>query len=256
MKLNHDEKHYSVSQINLYSLCPRKYQHKYMDKLPYTPIYNLESGKAAHAGLEKNNNEIKDKDAPMSYDEIMDVAVETFRGNNADRIEDADFELDEGIDRLVGDFKSPLKIYKDVHEDEFREQGIVEAEQPFEFQCAGEKVIGYIDLVTNDVIVDYKLQGRRKSQVQVDNDPQLVLYEEVSGKKGFFIELIRKRARAELSQPMRTPTRARAILAWIEEQIKYIEASKKSGHFPKVSPTNWICSNCEFCYKCWEKKTK
>jgi len=253
-KLNHDEKHYSISQVNLFSMCPRKYQHKYEDKLPYTPIYNLESGKAFHAGLEENNNTIKAGDTPLTDKQIVEKAVDVFKGSNEDRIEEADFDLAEGTDRLVGDITSPLEIYKTVHEDDLREQGIVEAEKAFTLELAGEKVIGYIDLVTNDVLMDYKLLGRKKNQQAVDMDPQLVLYEHVEGKKGFFMEFIRKRKRAELSQPRRAPRTARAILGWIEEQIKNIEHAKKVGVFPKAQPTNWMCKNCEFSFKCWGGK--
>jgi CRISPR/Cas system-associated exonuclease Cas4 (RecB family) len=233
-------------------MCPRKYQYKYVDALPYTPIYNLESGKALHAGLEENNNTIKAGDAPLTDSQIVEKAVDVFKGSNEDKIEEADFDLGEGTDRLVGDITAPVGVYKKSHEDELREQGIVEAEKPFTFELAGEKVIGYIDLVTNDIIIDYKLLGRKKNQQAINMDPQLVLYEHIEGKPGFFMEFIRKRKRAEISQPRRTPGTARAILKWIEEQISGIEKAKKSGDFPRAQPTNWMCKGCEFRYKCWE----
>jgi len=247
-------KHYSISQLNLFSLCPLKYQYTYVDQLPYVPVYNLESGKALHSSLEANNNDLIQGKPGMSDKQIIDNAVAVFEEENKDRIEDAQFELGEGKDALVGDIKGPVEKFKRETEKDFIEQGIVAAEKSFELEIAGEKFVGFIDVETEDVISDYKLLGRKKSMGAVNMDPQLVVYEHVAGKPGSFVQFIRKRPRAEVAMPVRPPRVARAIMAWVEVQIKNIEACKKSGAFHPVAPTNWICGSCQFRYKCWAVK--
>ena len=248
------DKHYSISQLNLFSLCPLKYKLTYIEKLPYTPVYNLESGKALHSSLEANNIELIEGKAGLSKKDMVDNAVAVFEDNTKDRIEDADFDLDEGKDALVNDIESPVSTFKDEVESSFAEQGIVSAEKGFEIEIAGEKFVGFIDVETEDMIADYKLLGRKKAKGAVDMDPQLVVYEHVTKKPGAFVQFIRKRSRAEVATPVRHPRVARAILAWIEKQIKSIEACKKADIFHPVAPTNWMCGSCQFRYKCWGTK--
>lgn len=248
------EPHYSVSQLNLFSLCPLKYKYTYIDKLPYTPVYNLESGKALHGSLEASNNDVIAGRPPMTAKDTVDNAVAVFEENTKDHIEDADFDLDEGKDALVGDIKGPVGIFKEEVEKDFIEQGIVGSETSFDVTIAEQKFVGYIDLITNDVIVDYKLLGRKKAMGAVNMDPQLVVYEHITGKPGAFVQFIRKRTRAEVAMPVRPPRVARAILGWVETQIKNIEACKKAGIFHPIAPTNWMCGSCQFRYKCFGVK--
>lgn len=246
-----EREHYSVSQLVLFSLCPKKYQYMYVDKLPYVPVYNLESGKALHGALEANNNEIKDSHVPLTPDQITELAVSLFKQENSDRIEDADFDLAEGADMLVGDINSPLEKYKEEHEPMLRDQGIIAAEEKFEITLGGKLFIGYTDVITNSVVADYKLLGRKKNRQAVDMDPQLVVYEAVTGKRSAFLQFIRKRSRAELEMPRRRPRITKAIMGWANKQVENIESAKKTGLFPPVSPVSWVCKSCQFRYKCW-----
>jgi len=248
-----NKKHYSNSQIQVFTMCRKKYYFQYIEKIPAFPLYVLESGKALHSGMEENNNNIIEGKKPMTPGQIIDKAVNDFEDNVRD-VEGLDVGLEEGVDKLVGDITSPVKQYINVTQPSILEDGIVAAEGAIEGEVAGQPFIGYTDLTTTNMVFDYKLMKRKKSRAQINNDVQLVLYEKFTGKQGTFIEVLRGRKEGiELAIPERNVKTTESILSWAENVIRTIEKCKKSGDFLRCQPTSWVCSTCQFNRFCFNK---
>jgi len=220
-----------------------------VEKLPQVPVYALISGSSAHAGLEEDNLGIIAGKAPLKPQDIIDRAVAEYDERMKSAEEEADFDTAECRDRLCTEIESPITDYAEKLRPIFMEQGIVSAEEEILMDIGGIPFIGYTDLITNRLVVDYKLLSRRKSKAQVDLDPQLVIYEKAVGKTGAFVQLLRKKV-VETVIPERSEETTKCVYNWCVDTVKCIEKSKKAGVFPATDPTSWVCNNCSFRRKC------
>jgi len=212
-------------------------------------VYPLISGSSIHAGLEADNLGILDDKSPLSSDDLHALTINEYDERMKSAEEEADFDIEEGRDRLSKESKGPLEGYADKIRPVLIEQGITSAEKEIVTEVGGKPFIGYTDLETERLVIDYKFLGRRKSKAQVDLDPQLVMYERETGKTGAFIQLLRKKT-AETVIPERAEEVTEKIGEWCSQSVKNIEKAKKVGLFPSVEPTNWVCGNCSFRRKC------
>ena len=212
-------------------------------------VYALVSGSSAHAGLEEDNIGIIAGKSPLKPQDIIDCSVNEYDERMKAGDEGADFDAAEGRDRLCTEIAGPITDYAEKLRPIFIDQGIEAAEKEIIMDVGGVPFIGYTDLTTKRLVVDYKFLSRRKSKAQVDLDPQLVVYEKAVGKTGAFVQLLRKKV-AETVIPERSEETTKCIYNWCVDTVKCIEMSKKSGLFPAADPTNWVCNNCSFRRKC------
>jgi CRISPR/Cas system-associated exonuclease Cas4 (RecB family) len=244
--------HYSISQLRCFAGCPRLYKFRYIEKAVAYPLYALVSGKSMHAGLEENNLELKAGRNALTKGQIVDRAVAEFE--TTEGIDELDIEPSAGVDKMVKEISKPVETYiKDV-QPQLIDMKIEEAEQEIIEQVAGHNFLAYVDLTTSDMLFDYKLAGRRKSQAEVNLDPQLVMYEKFLSRKGAFIVMLRGKNCVELCLPERSQRTTKAIVGWCGDTIKQIEKAKKADVFPRICPTEWRCGNCQFRFKCFKRK--
>ena len=252
-KLDYD--HYSISQIIEYSLCPKYYYYHRIEGRYVPPLYNMTAGKLVHAGLEEHNKEKVRGRQGLTAKQILEVAVA-----GLEQMEDAS-ELDVPVakakDQLNLDGRPPVGRYLGVTERTFDEAPVSEddVERFAEFEFAGHKFVGYMDLVLPSRIVDYKLLGRRKSAKEVQVDPQLHLYSHVLGRPAGFVQLVKGREVADHTPQPQDERTARGVLLWVEDMVRAIESSKQTGMFPRCSPAHWKCGKqCPFYPRCFRRK--
>jgi hypothetical protein len=235
--------HYSYSQARMFASCPQKWFLRYIEKVPTTPLYVLESGKAVHRGLEVHNLARFEGKRGLHCDEVLEVAVAELE--SLENPEELDVTLGKAKDQLVKDGLEPVAAYLAQTEQMLwagAGDGEFEAEKFLEFEVAGKRVIGYVDLVLPHTFTDYKLSSRRKSEHQIMYDPQLHIYSEVIGKPGGFTELIRGRSVARLSPQPKNVAARRGAIKWLEDTVQAMEQAKKTGLFPRCQPGSWECS--------------
>lgn len=261
---NQGPDHYSFSQLRTAAMCMRKWYFEKIEKLPMKPIYIMASGQSFHKALETHNLERLAGGPGLEVKDVVEVAVtelEQIQENRGQLLcnKGLPFDKAEAKDKLVVDCFGPAKSYLQDTEQLLGEME-VPAEEPVEkelnFEMAGKRFIGYVDLVLKDSFIDYKLAARRKSANQVKHDPQLRLYSHVLKKPGGFIECIRGKEIAEWTPQPVAPGIDEGVLQWVHDAVLQLEAAKKSGLFPPCLPGSWQCSrtSCPFYRKCYPYK--
>lgn len=182
-------KHFSYSQLDLFTKCQMQWQFRYLDKIP-TPIKgNMLRGDAYHKALaHAYSNIVIYKETP-NIDEVVQVYTDTWNKRLGDKI-----TIDEGEEIYIPsvDFagKDPGKIkdegetllkiyYKTIlskiipHEVEVRKTNIYE----------GIPLLAYIDLITwGDVVIEHKVKAKMFSESELTKDLQSSFYGLVLGK--------------------------------------------------------------------------
>ncbi|MFA4972355.1 MAG: PD-(D/E)XK nuclease family protein [bacterium] len=247
--------HLSWSQISLFMRCAKAYYEKYIMCAPQRPTYSLLSGKSVHKGLELHNRELARNRPGMKVKDIVDASVAAF--DAAPDLAELDVPAAKGRDQLVEDITDPVRSYladvepKDLDYAKPAAEGDVEKEVWFE--VAGQKFVGYVDVVLPGLVVDYKLLGRLKSAQDVEKDGQLVLYSRALQRPAAFVQLVRGRARTTLTKQTISPAVSRGVMKSIEDAVRSIEIAKQTGHWPQCDAKNWMCgpTTCEYFRKCY-----
>jgi len=255
-----DYPHRSISQLTEHARCPRHFYFHRVLGLPTGRVYNMEAGKAIHAGLEEHNRERARGRKGLTREQMIDCAVAAM-----ERIEEQD-ELDmpfrKAVDKLANeDGPPPLSRYLGITERrEMAEAPASEddVERLIEFEFAGVKFVGYVDDVLSDRVVDYKFLARKKSAGQVLFDPQLILYKRVLKKpKAAFVELLKGKNVADYTPQNTSEEVENGVLGWIENRVRAIEACEKTGNWPMCEPGSWMCKSstgqCPFYSRCYGK---
>lgn len=243
--------HFSISQVQEFARCARKYYYHRIRGLPERPKYDLASGKALHSGLEAHNLE-RVKARGLKPSQILEVAVTDLE--NREDISELDVSLGVAKDRLVKDGLPPTANYVGETEHEMPAPAADDkVEKLIEAVVDGRPWVAYIDVELPDRVVDYKLLGRKKSQAEILRDPQLVLYRHLVGLPAGFVQLVRGKEQGEWVQADPSPAITAGVLSWICETVKQIEAARSSGVWPRTAPTNWACNDCPYFDRCFKE---
>lgn len=255
-----DFEHYSVSQLNEFARCPYQYYLHRIEGVPFQPKYDLESGKAVHAGLEEHNRERARGRKGLVQKQIVERAV-TYIEELKDTGVELDVNWDDAKDRVAKETRPPVGRYLTKTQlDDLEDMCPTsedQIERLIEFTLSGHTFVGYLDLVLPKSIVDYKLIGKRKSANEVRFDPQLHIYTHALQLPGGLVEMVRgKETAAWTPQPQEDAIR-RGVLKWAEETVRAIERAKKTGDFPPTSPVNWWCGQrCAYSDRCFGQSTE
>lgn len=165
------DKHYSASQLQLYTSCPFCYRMRYIDKVPMSSTQKMIRGKAVHHGIEENFSQKihSHKDLPLAM--VLDITAAAFESWHDDThfvTGDPGKAKDEAI--------SLAKLY---HEEIASSIQPVAVEQRIEiaFDSLPYTLLGYIDVIDDlGWIRDTKTVGRTPSQSVLSNNIQLTAY--------------------------------------------------------------------------------
>lgn len=236
------KKRFSISQVNLYMDCPRKYKHRYIDKIKGVGNENLIIGSAHHNYFESvlKNRLMKMDMTPSQRDntrkEISDKMVKDMKET-----------------KLKIDIPKCEKIF-DVLTKKWDKEILpgldpLEVEVEYKYKIDGYDFILYADLIQHyegrKEIIDWKVVGRSKNQRTVDNLLQLSFYALVTGIEDVAICSLVKNIKNPKIDMVRS-TRGKAEQEWCESIISGAIRGINMEYFPFCSTENFLC-NKDYC---------
>ncbi len=237
--------HLSVSQMKMYSRCPRQYEYRYLYGLKERPAGAMIQGGAFHETIEDNLTQKIQTHTDLPMTEMTDRAAQHW-DDKLQKEPDIQWKDDK-----PGDLKDETVLLVKTHHKELApalSPKLVEHE--FRLPVGDtHDLLGYIDLVeTTDVVVDHKTFAKTPSQGDVDRDLQLTAYALARSLEGepapeLRLDVVVKNKTPKAVQ-IKT-TRPENSLLWFVTMFTQIEAAIKSGVFPP-NPTGWHCSK-EMC---------
>lgn len=245
--------HLSVSQINLYLACPRKYSFAYVEKLekPFRPP-GLALGSAIHSGIEWLHKEILKGRKPELSTLLKYFDTDWY----VQKLDNVRFGSEGEEGELVRKGQDMLKLYYEVAD----AARIKSAETPFQVPIVnvstGETLDvpleGVFDLIEQgDSLVEIKTSGRQMDMLALSQHLQLTAYSHayrmIYGKAPTLrvINLIKsKQVRLEELNTERTEEDRIRFFHMAKEVIKGIKAAYFCPH------PSWMCAECEYLEPC------
>lgn len=237
--------YFSVSRINTFMRCPMQFMYRYLEKFIIPPNAAMAEGSAVHAGIEKYWSKIS------RHEEVVrEEIIETSRDDIVTRFEeeveyDKEVEVCESIDRVVRGTETFLD--DGVKEGWFP---LCEPEKQIKCDIGGRMFLGYLDLAVldradNEMIVDTKTSGRKKSQADVNGSLQLQLYSYAESIDTVALHTI---------VITKTKNYPQHLIADVDDEVwdsmiqrfsriaDTIEHCMETGVFTPCSPDHWACS--------------
>lgn len=248
--------HYlSITQAEMYMRCAKQYEYRYIDKLKMPPAVPLVEGGCHHSAIGMNTDNYVDKEENLKNK----IVVEKF----SDEFSDRSVDIPKKEWKLAGDNKDSVivrgKMMLNNYMDDIAPNliPIEYSEKKIELMVGGIPMVGFIDFLSEDCVIDDKVVKAMKSQYEVDTDLQLTIYSEAEDKEGVaFCCLTKTKAGAvKLISSIRTSNDFKAA----EMIISSIADVIKKGAFPMCSPSNsFPCSErwCGYWKKCRGKYIK
>lgn len=246
----------SISQINQYLMCPRKYSFRYV--YGYEPEFRpaaLAFGTSVHAAIAWFNQALKDGETP-SPETMIDVFEADWEASQADPIR---FKDDGEAKKLLQQGSTLLALYAGRMSD--LEPRAVEQrfEVPLTNPATGEllssvPMIGYIDcLDVHGVLYEFKTSARAFDDLTARKQLQLTAYtyalrmqDQLPRKLVILALLKQKRPRIQVVFTERDPEDEYWFVTLAVEVIEAIDAMV----FPPNPNQVWLCAGCEYRQRC------
>lgn len=257
------------SAADMYLKCPEQYRIRYIEGKRAPPAVSLTEGTGHHKSMEEDNLSKLNKDKALTAAQLTDVFREKFDDDMADNERQCD-ELKIKFDWGEDSRDRILQRAKVLHHDyacrwthKFKPvPGGVEKTfvHPVMVRGMTFNMYGQIDLMTKDLLGDYKTSARPKSQKDVDMNLQLTLYSlaERRRKVGFISFVKAVDPFVQYLESERGPSQ----WMWGLEVLASAVDGIRRGSFPKTNPgmipTPWWCSDrfCGFWDRCRGKYEK
>lgn len=168
---------YSVSQIQTYETCPRKYLYQYVYKVPSISKHYFDFGTSMHKVFELLVDDFDDNN--LSDDELYIKGSNLIQkywiseGYESAEQEKEYYEL--SFDILRSFIERERELRKNKRE-------IVQKEQKFDIEIEGKKLMGFIDRIDQTSsgyeVIDYKTSNSMETEKNLVNNLQLYVYGE------------------------------------------------------------------------------
>jgi len=245
--------HVSVSQINLYLMCPLKYRFVYVDQLlrPFKSV-DLALGTAFHAAVEWWHKHRKNGSPPDAEDVSRIMAADL----RAQAEETLQFKNGKSLDDAISLGQQLVRTYVSS----YRGKPVQDTEVPFRVPLVdletGEDLClpldGYIDLLeADDTVVETKTAARAYDRLTILNHLQLtaygyafcVLYDREANLR---IDVVTKtkQPRMQSVEVVRDKSDMVRFFHLAKSICKSISNSCFHPHY------GWQCGNCEFAEPC------
>lgn len=243
----------SVTQLNLYLMCPLKFRFQYVDRLPkpFKPVA-LVFGGAIHSAIEWWHRKRME-----SYDPEPKEVVRIFRADfNAQKTGNITYKNGDSEEDITDKGSRMLAVYIR----EYRGGPVRQIELPFRVPLIDKEtgealdlpLDGYIDLVEADgTVVELKTSGKAFSPTDISQHLQLTgysyAYEQLYGRP------------AKLRLDCLTKTRNPALLTYdavrtSDDHVRFfhiaktvVSAAKARQYYPR---SGWQCADCEYFANC------
>lgn len=244
----------SYSQIDLFLRCPQAWARKYIYGQPIPATFAMLVGQVVHDVLSAallaayNGGRRNDPQAAA-----RSIAVNTKDRPLADDAQDPD-ELRRAIEQITASdafhaLATGLVPAVDAN------GPLIERAMDFTVPGCNRPVLGYIDLITADAIIDLKVTHTRWSNEKADNSIQGLFYT-----RPFlpapppFQHLVLVVGKRDVDVQQFTHAYSPAQHAWLETLIRTVNRAMESRNWPP-NPTGWTCSpnQCPFFHDCRTK---
>lgn len=248
--------HFSMTQLNAYLDCPYRYYLSYIEKLPWEKLPSAVAfGSSIHRAIERFNRTLLD--GGMNEEDIVKAFEEQFKVETArDKIE---FKDKDEKDELLDKGKSLIQLYHQQYGN-IKPQAI---ERTFRLPIldpatglfvSSRDILGVIDLVANDEIIEIKTSGKSMSQKEADSSLQLTLYSwayrMIRGKEEKAIKTVNlvKNSKPVIQtiETHRTSAEHTRLMELISQVAKAIDA----GIFYRNPNTRYGCDGCVYLNAC------
>jgi CRISPR/Cas system-associated exonuclease Cas4 (RecB family) len=252
--------HISASSINMALRCEEQWRQVYVKKLRRPPALAMLAGRADHKAIETSmaqkittHVDLPVREVQEAFLGALEEAVEESGGINEVVLEDLDYDVVRsqgedivgGYHRLISPTVQPLSV-----EQEFR----------IEIPGVPVEVLGYIDLTTEDQIIDRKRSKRSPRKVSPDWQLQGGIYQLVEPKPhAWHVSVTSSRPSYNTDLIQEVPTRQ------ITEQRVRDAAWKIGWLYQRYGPDEvwpatgmqhaWACGYCGFKDQCWGWQT-
>lgn len=246
--------HLSVSQINLYLLCPRKYAFSYIEKVerPFKPI-GFAFGSAIHSTIEWLNRERKAGRTPEAL-ELWRIFLADWNAQKAETL------LLKGVDDESVLFRQGKELLGLYYAEATNRPPPQSVEMPFKVNLVDQEtgealdlpLEGAIDLVEKgDTVVEIKTTSRGFSQLQLDQHLQLTAYD-------YAYEMLYKRKPRLVLESLYKGKKVRIERLEVKrnkgDHVRFFHIAKgvakamRAGNFHPIP--GWQCAECEFFAVC------
>ena len=260
----------SVTQVNMAQRCLKQYEFRYVDGLKEPPALPLVEGGSHHTALEANNLHRIKKGANLAEKKMVDVFAHAFLKQEKDIPKGAwdGLNANEVIKRgkgIIGAFlESPLSksrpaVIGDDPGVEYAFGGLVKYGEGAKSKqkhlpmviVAGVPMAGFIDLVEDHEVSDYKVVGKSPSQTVAMNSLQLMLYASVMRTAKTRIVALTKAVTPKILE-FSHKHNLKDTDTWVPVIVAPVAKSISAGIFPCAAPDNWACSPrfCGFYHRC------
>ncbi len=236
--------HLSYSSVTTYMKCPQQWRLKYIEKVDQEKSDALVFGSAIHRAISLG---IKDELQPSLY---WSTSLEQIQAEQK-------FELSAELVNL-GETMLTTGMYTFADLLSQQIQGI-DKKVKLELPGIVLPVVGYVDLITENAVIDFKTSKRKWSQVQADKSLQPTFYLAALNQIGTvqlpakFTYIILTKTKVPQVQIIETERTAQDVFRLFDLIASVWDAIKKEV-FPPTDPSNWWCSekycgvwtHCEF----------
>lgn len=247
-----EERIYSVSQIQVYESCPKKYSYQYIYKIPTQPKHYFDFGTSMHTALEYLS---MDFDKNYSKEILFARGISYLRKNWISKAYESSEQekeyLQKGTQAIKDYIDSELELREDNRE-------ILEREKRFVIDIEGRKFQGVIDRIDkvkdSFEILDYKTSNSMEDEKNLTSNTQLLvysmaikeLYKKYPQKIGLWY-LIHNKIKSVLFEEKNIEIAKEKIL----NLIKGIESENFNA-----TPSFFSCKFCDFNTICKDSKHK
>jgi CRISPR/Cas system-associated exonuclease Cas4 (RecB family) len=232
----------SFSAISTYLKCPRQFEFAYVQGIKNPPAVALVEGSSIHESLEATNKEHIGNKKYLPTKVMQEIFADSF-SDNSKEIPSEEWEKSGlGKDDVIHRGKALLKEYADITAPKITP---VAVEKSIEILMGGVPVVGFIDLVDKNGVLDYKTTSKSKSQAEADSSLQLSIYAEAENMDSVgFCSLIKtKTPKVEIIRSHRDLGDRLAAGA----VIKSVADAIKKGAFPMTDPSNTFPCSEKWC---------
>lgn len=167
---------YSVSQLNVYKSCPKKYSYQYVYKIPGVARHYFDFGTSVHTVLEDNISKIQDLNVGVDGlvpELIADLHKKWISKGYQDEKQEKEY-FEKGVLAL----KEFVSKERELQESQNRKT--VSCEEKFLIDIEGRKMIGFIDRIDevdgNFEVLDYKTSNSMELDSKLKENLQLNVY--------------------------------------------------------------------------------
>lgn len=166
---------YSVSQLQTYDNCPKKYAYNYIFKIPSLPKPYFDFGTAMHAVAEDLIPEIEKKihSKEIIYTKAVKLLTKNWISNGYENETQEKEYFEKAINSLKKFIDREYELTKENRKTTFREK-------KFNIEIEGKKITGIIDRIDETEkgleILDYKTSNSCETEHSLKNNIQLGIY--------------------------------------------------------------------------------